>query len=166
MNRVQVTGRQFLFKIGKTLGVSSQMVAELLGPHGHTYVRLRSSVTVLVQWAELCLQQLFQAISDFCRKGFLFRHCLPYCLQMTTPRKSLRHLAYLPFPRGMLIHFLYTFLYWGELFCYNCWYLCKGTITKYISLCVLRLRECGRWVTKLLGRGQSYWPGKTWIINS
>lgn len=68
MNKVLVVG-SFFFKTGETLRVSSQMVAELLGLKGYSYIRFRGSMTSQIS----------------ALKGFPFRNSFFYCPWKITP---------------------------------------------------------------------------------
>lgn len=60
----------------------------------------------------------------------------------------------------------YILFLFGELLWHDCWYLCKRTITKYISLCLFWLRECWEQATKFSGQrldksvSKKLWDGK------
>lgn len=139
-------GRYFLFLLkAKTLVVPSQM-----GPQEHS---IQKQYVIPSQAGILSHLRFY--LKGLLRKTFSLpsQEDLP---QGESETSCLLTFLWLP-PYMPLMYFSL----FGKLLYHSCWYLCKGTITKYISLCLFCLWECLGKVTQLLGLRQRDWPAKT-----
>lgn len=106
-------------------------------PQKHFYIGLRSSILFLVKQALLCSEAAILSHLRFYLKGVFWGKIL---LFITLRRRSIPRRIWDILPTFLCLAFSssisYMLFLFGELFCHDCWYLYKGTITKYISLCL------------------------------